>query len=1782
MNKNYLRLLIATTLGLSVSTSNASSVKVDINLDMKHEVKGVSDFNRKKHITVHSNLIESDWKGEADTMNYLMNDLDVYFGRDNGTASWIFRATGQDPDNLGKPDIADLTNFGQWHKDNMYDTLPESLRAFEARSDEMIMGITPHGPFPTQSYWPKHLAGLDNDTGKYVLRNIDDGAEWVGEFFDQFFRKNGETSGMLMPKYWEVINEPDMDINVGRTFVMSSFEQLFEYHNLVAQEIKSKLPEGQRPLIGGMTWGLHDLEKGDLSERFPTQEKSVRARYSYEPGELEDFLQNITSSDYWASQDEKYFQWDAIWKGFMDASGENMDFYSIHLYDWAQMGDNPRQGSTFRRGMKTEAILDMVEWYDAQVNGKENIKPWVISEYGAIASKHGKLEFIDNDYHYSDWLHIRTFNQMFMQILRRPSQVVKSMPFAPIKGEWGLITGPDGEAIRYEASLMQTNEALSANYDGAEWHVTDKIQWYELWSDVKGTRVDTHSTDPDVQVDAYVDGNHTYLILNNLEWYNIPVDLAFMGASTNNVISVNMKHSYLSEGLSDINLGRPILAKAMLDGLPESVTLEPGSTIILDIEYGEDVAITATSNEKKYYGESLAGAGKGQAAKGQVHRITGTSLTGNINGVSIPENGEATLRIAAEFYPFHAAKPGNNTFAINGHTLDVPTQINANTSGALVEHYDYMGPEVDEGSVSLNLIEIPVPLEFLTEDNVITATVASARTFTAISLSTWEMDKALTRSEVIGCEPCVVAFDLTITGDSSVAIKESIALNATVLPISADNKTVSWSSSNVKTASVDQNGLVTGTGGGTATITATTEEGVLAVTHEVTVTTIQATSIELSLDTADMVVNQSLQLDVSIAPFNVTTRAITWESSNEAVATVDNRGLITAVSNGDAVITATAVGGATDTVNVNVNSYGLTSVDLSSTSVIILPGTYQAQVSYLPANATDKSVTWATNNHTIATVDENGLITGVSPGATKITVTSNDGEHQDTIIVNVLSAVPVDANEFGVEAETLSDTGGSFAGFDISDTGISNNQTGDWGEFDINFTETGIYQFILDAGTPTAPENGVAVYLNGVLAGSASIPTTGSWDVMESTIVTNNILIPTVGVYTIRIESIGAEGKWQWNADKMRFILLSTLNPALDPDVDAPEPEEPEEPTEPEVTASLTLDDASKYTATTYRVGESIPVTANYVAGQGQTVTSSLGGVKFLLREMTAGWVVVKDTVAFDASVIDQASGIATANISLIDILASDELPSGNFYFLFATFESSDGVTYKIDGVQPITIVVQGAEVPTDPEEPTEPVDASFVIDDVNKYLGSVYAKGRSIDLTAEFNAGTGNTVVSSSFAGVTGGLIFILQELRADGTQVKRVVLGDSSSIDSQSGTVNINLPLIHPTQGDLKNTTDLATGNYYNLMARYKSSDGSTQFMENISPIIIAETAIPAEPVEASLTLDDDNKYLTTDYTVGENLTVVANYDAGPDQVVSNTLGGVKFLLREMTSNWTVVKDLVAFDATVIGQTSGTATADISLADITASSELPSGNFYFLYAAFRSNDGTTHKIGGVHPINIIPAVEETSDGAAFSVEMETFEATGSDYSGQKVIVGERGIPSDRHTVIDDVQTTDWAEYTINFPTSDYYRVEMLASGQIAHANATLFIDSELIQETPIFTGSQVTFETFILGESTWITAGDHTVRVQATSSKRSWMWFGDKLTFTQLISDEPDVEGLLGDFDGDGDVDKDDLTLFSTQVSTGELTDLSFDFNEDGLLSRRDNRGFMALCTRTRCATE
>lgn len=148
-------------------------------------------------------------------------------------------------------------------------------------------------------------------------------------------------------------------------------------------------------------------------------------------------------------------------------------------------------------------------------------------------------------------------------------------------------------------------------------------------------------------------------------------------------------------------------------------------------------------------------------------------------------------------------------------------------------------------------------------------------------------------------------------------------LTATITPSNATNQNVTWESSDTKVATVD-NGLVTAVAEGTATITVTTADGGKTATCEVTVTQPAETpvaSVTLDKTSLTLDVGGSDTLTATVKPDDATNKAVTWSTSNENVATVDQNGNVKAVGAGTATITAAASDGSgkTATCEVTVN-----------------------------------------------------------------------------------------------------------------------------------------------------------------------------------------------------------------------------------------------------------------------------------------------------------------------------------------------------------------------------------------------------------------------------------------------------------------------------------------------------------------------------------------------------------------------------------------------------------------------------------------------------------------------------------------------------------------------------------------------------------------------------------------------------------------------------------------------------------------------------------------------
>lgn len=132
---------------------------------------------------------------------------------------------------------------------------------------------------------------------------------------------------------------------------------------------------------------------------------------------------------------------------------------------------------------------------------------------------------------------------------------------------------------------------------------------------------------------------------------------------------------------------------------------------------------------------------------------------------------------------------------------------------------------------------------------------------------------------------------------------ETLQLTATIYPDSATNKTVTWKSSDKTVATVDESGLVTAVGNGTANITATTEDGNFKATCKVTV---EIPELTLSLDKSELTLTQTEEQQKLTATVSDPEEKVTWLSSDPFVATVARDGTVTAIANGTATITASA------------------------------------------------------------------------------------------------------------------------------------------------------------------------------------------------------------------------------------------------------------------------------------------------------------------------------------------------------------------------------------------------------------------------------------------------------------------------------------------------------------------------------------------------------------------------------------------------------------------------------------------------------------------------------------------------------------------------------------------------------------------------------------------------------------------------------------------------------------------------------------------------------------
>ncbi|WP_370980241.1 Ig-like domain-containing protein [Agaribacterium sp. ZY112] len=1140
-----------------VSTSAVAAVQVDINADVKHSVNGANQFGRERRITIHASPIENEWIGEKEKLDYVM-ELGVHFGRDAGTPMWYFSQTEGDPEQ--PPEADDYFPWGHldefsreslnsnvdgyhWALQNKY----EDAQEYFDRTEYMVMASQPRPAMPNWSAYSWFGAALDSEH-PWRPRTMEQAAKWYAAWLEEaYLRDTGDDPKLPMPAYWEVVNEPDMLMNTtGHEGHVSTWEELFRYHNVVADVIRETLGD-KAPKVGGMTWGLHDFHKGDTTATGSPRLQNdalLTAFYGADTADnqaLKDRIRNeiFAPSETMNDSDTRraWYQWDVVWKGFLDSAGENMDFYSIHTYDWVGW---PERTPTTRSGTHTEAVMDLLEWYDDKmVPGPK--KEVIVSEFGGINSEH--MDTGENvDLFRAKWEKIKAFQSMQMQFLERPDYITMSLPFIVVKGSWG----DRGKTEPYAQSLLQrdysTCEETDAAFINCKWDFNAAIHWFEQWRDIEGTRIDTYSSDIDIQVDAYVNNNdqngehHLYVIVNSMHAEDTDIDLSWAGISGNSIKSIETRHLYLDanvdgDGNAANGKGKPILAEAELASLPESLVVAENSTIVIDIEYTSAINPAFNNNETKYAGEPLSNTSPYRVDMG------GSVVNTEVNGVAKPTNGEAQLRITGNMFIGHwtEANLHRSYLKVNGHDVEIDIDVRG---------------EGQTGNV-LATFEFPFPAEYLADNgnNNIEFSLIPPGELASVSIQVWDFDKNITRSTPATDSVAVTDFNVA---ENSIDLKvtKSQALTANFSPANASNKLVTWTSTNPNVASVDPNGVVTGTNVGSTTITAVSKDGSISDEITVSVSQLVASSVAIVGVPSTLYVGSEKQLSAAVRPIHAPDRTVTWTATPESIATVDSNGVVTAHAEGSVTIAAKTSNGISASVRINTELLMPEALSLLPETTLMPNGdSLPVQVSISPSNASLTEIEWTSSNENVASVVGDDIV-ATAQGTTTITGTIKGTQISDTVAVEVVD--PQGEMQWR-EAETFDETGGAAGGFELTEEGdqINYNQTGDWAEYVWNFEHAGIYQFAMIYGT-NQDNAGIEVLVDGVSNGAAALANTSDWDSRTEVVVSNAINISSTGAHTIRIKSVGLADAWQWNADKVGLRLLKAS--ACAPNCPSPSP----------------------------------------------------------------------------------------------------------------------------------------------------------------------------------------------------------------------------------------------------------------------------------------------------------------------------------------------------------------------------------------------------------------------------------------------------------------------------------------------------------------------------------------------------------------------------------------------------------------------------------------------------
>lgn len=414
------------------------------------------------------------------------------------------------------------------------------------------------------------------------------------------------------PRYLEVFNEPFVKAKKIHTTV----EALSEQHNVVAKRVKELTPE---VLVGGYAAAWVEVE------------------------------------------DRNFGHWDSWQKTFMDIAGENMDFFSYHIYDGVNVMGSPRN----RTGSNSEAIMDLIDSYSHIKFGVA--KPLMITEYGKIPK--GNMGTLPYSAERSAGMLYSAMGQL-MTFLDHPDRFIKVIPFFLGRATWTYDMTKDPVPGEANPFLLWRKTA-----DGA-FVETDLSLFYQFWKGVEGEWRRSASSNPDVRVHVLVDGKRLNVALMNLDVEAKTIHLTGLKKLDAAAISLRTLTT---------NGKKPVLGQRTMDKAPASLELESGEAALLMIDLKKRFAPKRGVREHRMY------------ATEYLKDITADEPVA-FKFVNVPTGkGSAVLRVSPGRELGKQVLPSSIKF--NGSELPIPN--------------NWAGDDQAGRKNFFGMIEFPVPMEMV-------------------------------------------------------------------------------------------------------------------------------------------------------------------------------------------------------------------------------------------------------------------------------------------------------------------------------------------------------------------------------------------------------------------------------------------------------------------------------------------------------------------------------------------------------------------------------------------------------------------------------------------------------------------------------------------------------------------------------------------------------------------------------------------------------------------------------------------------------------------------------------------------------------------------------------------------------------------------------------------------------------------------------------------------------------------------------------------------------------